>query len=210
MSNLTFPLYHATNTIFENSIIKFGLGGKNLIKELKVIELLNELIKIAESKIPNDYVWKNLRAESERMAKQSSTMFEHGQIYVTPSLQKAKIYIKNRYGSEIITMTFKVVSLLRKEKITISDSIINNFENFFQLENKSIGPIIYKINNLHIESIISLEDGDNNVDSIKKQIKKIEDIISLYGVEKYDSNVQCHNFRIGKIMIGENVDTLVY
>jgi hypothetical protein len=42
---LAIPLYHGTSDLFYGSIKTFGLGGRNLIKELRVIELLRQLVK---------------------------------------------------------------------------------------------------------------------------------------------------------------------
>jgi hypothetical protein len=198
MSKLSFPLYHATNSLFEKSIIKFGLGGKNIIQELKVIELLNELINIAESKTPNNVVWINNRGISNLIAGQTSSMYEHGQTYLTASLIQAKRYLRNKYGSEIITLVFIIIKMLREENVIIPNSIIRNNKLLLNLENIDNEQIIYKINNLEIKYIEVLEDGNQDMDLIQKQIKQIENLISQYGIEKYDSFVQGLNFRVSK------------
>ena len=45
---LTIPLFHGTTTIFLESIIENGLGGRNPIKDLNLFELANEVYTLSE------------------------------------------------------------------------------------------------------------------------------------------------------------------
>src|ERR1700675_2209132 len=46
---LPFPLYHGTNTIWRESIGDNGLGGKNIVEELGVVEFLQTAVICLDS-----------------------------------------------------------------------------------------------------------------------------------------------------------------
>jgi hypothetical protein len=49
---LQIPLFHATSTLFESSIREFGLGGRDLLRELGIREAAVELLRYADRACP--------------------------------------------------------------------------------------------------------------------------------------------------------------
>ena len=56
---LNIPLFHATSTLFLNSILEHGLGGKNIVNELNVLDNLQEIYNTAERLLPDDNEWQS-------------------------------------------------------------------------------------------------------------------------------------------------------
>lgn len=195
MKTLSFPLYHSTSSIFETSIKEFGLGGKNIIKEYKVIELLKELEAIADNTITEVNDWGYFKNVISRITNQDK-LFEHGDVYLTPCLWQARNYANNKYGSEAISESYRLINLLKREKIELPDSIYNKYSLFFNLDKVETTPTIFRINDLDKDFLLSTEDGDS--DKVQNYINKIEETIAEYGVENYDPYVQNLNFRVAK------------
>ena len=64
---LTIPLYHGTSEYFLKSILEHGLGGFNIIKSLKVIQLLKELYNIADNLLTDENHWSLDKIQIEPM-----------------------------------------------------------------------------------------------------------------------------------------------
>ena len=91
-----FPLYHGTSSIFLSSILETGLGGKNIVKELKVQDLAKEMLPfVIENFGKNEPILK-ITSEIEsfkRMAQDiESDSFQYGEVYATASLSLAYDY----------------------------------------------------------------------------------------------------------------------
>ena len=198
MNELKFPVYHATSSLFESSIREFGLGGKNPIMDLNAIELLKEIEVIADASLGQLDDWKyKLKYPISLITSQviiSGGNFQHGEVYLTPSIFTASNYSTNKYGSEVISNIFLVVDLLRQNKISINLDIINRYQDVFELEKMNCNPIIFKALNLPRNYLLGGEKGE----AIDHQINKIEEAIIKYGIDKYESWVQQFNFRLYK------------
>lgn len=108
---LTFPLYHATSSLFYDSIVEHGLGGKNPIEELKVLQALRQLLVYEKEHPLKVELWFYL----EEMAQQQITAgsnWQHGQAYLTSSKRNARQHARNKYGSELISETLKLYTTL--------------------------------------------------------------------------------------------------
>jgi len=182
MSILSFPLYHATSSLFLDSIKEYGLGGVDPVKNFRVIELLIKLEIIADKKISNSTEWQYSKNIVSRFTLKNK-MYEHGQVYLTPCLMQARSYALNIYGSEAFSETFKLIELLDREKVEIPFVIIDEFKSFFSLRSVNCEPIIFRLHDLSKDYILCNEDGSQDVD---KTISLIESKIKKYGFEKYD------------------------
>ena len=165
MNSLNFPLYHATSSLFENSIKEHGLGGYKPIKHLKVLELLNELEVIADNSLEDVDDWKyELKYPVSLILKQiivSGGNWQHGEVYLTPDPFTARRYSNNKYGSEIISETFKLIKLLRKNNISIEPEIFKIYQDFFALELIESIPIIFRIIDLPLNYLSQGEMGED-------------------------------------------------
>jgi len=104
---LSIPLYHGTSSLFLKLIQKHGLGGVNIIQELKVRESLETLFELCSMHCPEDNWWKNHEYIISAMVRQSNSgifNFRHGSVYLSASRFVAARYaIGMEYGSEMIT-----------------------------------------------------------------------------------------------------------
>jgi len=174
---LTFPLYHATSTLFRESILKRGLGGHDPIRELKVIELLRKLIEHEIFHPLKDGLWFYL----ESMAKQKVTdgaNWQHGQVYLTTSRWTANNYSKHKYGSELITETLNLYLKLGSPTcFTAEDFPVLN------LLASDPQPVVFKLESVPV-SILAGEKGND-----------VNEVVAVY--EKFlqeDSQDENFNF----------------
>ena len=78
------PLYHGTSSLFLDDIILFGLGGKNPIAELKILDFAAALLPHLHEHLSGSDVYKGRIRTFELMLSQKSGNwnFQHGQTYV--------------------------------------------------------------------------------------------------------------------------------
>jgi hypothetical protein len=197
MEKMEFPLYHATSSIFEDSIKRFGLGGINPIKELKVIELISELKTLAERFVIHTNDWKQLEGTTSKIEQQSVNVglnFQHGEVYLTSSIYVARGYSKNKYGSEAITEAFKILDILEANVKPICRELYHSFPGFFQLRKIPSKPVIYKLVGLPIEYISMGEKRE----SLEEMFLTIKEINEFLGVEDFDGEFAPLSFRVAK------------
>lgn len=196
MKKLPFPLYHGTSTLFTDSIREKGLGGNDSIKELKVLDFLSELEKLADETLTNNENWIYSPKYSISQITSQKTGFQHGQVYLSPSRHTAGRYSQRTYGSEAISSIFEVVDILRSNNIQISNDLINRFQTIMHLETVEKKPILYEISDLPIDFLLM---GENHED-VNIQIGKVLKIIEKYGFDKISLHAQQINFRLAKLI----------
>jgi hypothetical protein len=91
-AELPFPLYHGTSTIWKDSILKYGLGGKNITKELRAVEFFREAWATLDS-LPEHLRPPGSQTVRDLMANQgvsnAGVNFRHGGLYLTPNRSAA-------------------------------------------------------------------------------------------------------------------------
>lgn len=115
---IKIPLYHATSDFFYQKIEKSGMGGDNFIESNKIRELLADFIDKLKKEFSENKTWLHISYSAERMSQQfrnNGVNFQHGQVYLTPSITCAKDYLQNRFGSEILTYLFKCADILEEK-----------------------------------------------------------------------------------------------
>lgn len=115
---LTVPLFHGTSTLFYDSILATGLGGRNIFQELGLQAIANELLKY-EEQLATMPTWLSEKYFLLKMAGEqkprghSGFNFRYGGAYVSPSRQAAATYaLLNKCGSEALAGTLKVIEEL--------------------------------------------------------------------------------------------------
>jgi hypothetical protein len=195
---LKFPLYHGTSTLFLDSIKKNGLGGRNIVEELGIINLLKELEDLCEKHLSNIEEWEFLYKYQISLITSQCILpggnYQHGNLYLTPSLKKAAQYAENKFGSEILSEVYSLINLLRKYSIPFSDSILKKYKNIFDLEDKNKNPLIIEVNEIPIIYLSESEKGEPK----EENIIKIEESIKKNGITKYQMYVSHLNFRSNK------------
>lgn len=94
------------------------MGGDNFIESNKIRELLADFIDKLKKEFSENKTWLHISYSAERMSQQfrnNGVNFQHGQVYLTPSITCAKDYLQNRFGSEILTYLFKCADILEEK-----------------------------------------------------------------------------------------------
>lgn len=198
--NLSFPLYHGTSTYFLEYIKKFGLGGRNLIKELMALDFLKELEKLCDIKLITIEDWEyGLKYPVSLITEQKVVFggsYQHGSVYLTPALSTAVRYSMNKYGSELLTIIFATLKLLRVNFIELPLELEIKYRDIIELELKDFKPLVIEIKDLPISYLSSDEKGN----CFEKQLIKIETIIKEKGLNQYQRLTQTLNFRSDHII----------
>jgi len=119
---LTVPLFHGTSSLFYESILETGLGGRNMVEELGLRKIAPRLLELGEERLQTDPDWPLDRHFLTKIAPDPSTQtpggnfgfnFRYGGTYVTPSRQTAATYaLLNKCGSEALACTQKILDKL--------------------------------------------------------------------------------------------------
>lgn len=159
--------YHGTNTVFIEYIKKHGLGGYDIVKESRGIELLSKLHEIAENVDGEKYMdfgSGSLRLSVTGILLQTpgDTMnWQHGSVYITPSINRALKYAcLNELGSELFTYIYHVYNFLSEQGAKDVLEIMNNYPLVKEIIFKKGDPIVIEFHNLKEEDLLS-EGGEN-------------------------------------------------
>lgn len=112
---MKFLVYHATGTMFLESIKEKGLIAMNLDEQFEVRKALIYLLEC----IPHEYLDEHSSEFTSEVhtsytvfkyfIKQDNRLFQHGNLYVTTSLSKAKEFaLARQKASELLTSTFNL------------------------------------------------------------------------------------------------------
>jgi hypothetical protein len=139
---LTIPLYHG--------IREFGLGGRNLIREFEVIEMLREMVSICQLRLPREEAWFVRMDDAERISRQCVTgggfNFRHGSAYLTPSDFTAVNYATtNTYGSEALEHLMMLWNRLREHRIGLSRGISDAVGRVIRFAERPRVPLLVKL-----------------------------------------------------------------
>jgi hypothetical protein len=92
----TCPIFHGTTSLFIESIIENGLGGKDPLTTLRARETFTELFELGENQLGNDPFWIESRKKLTPLARQEylggNFSFQHGESYLTPIRECALDY----------------------------------------------------------------------------------------------------------------------
>jgi hypothetical protein len=160
---LTIPLYHGTSDLFYESIRQVGLGGRNLIRKLRVVELLRELITFCETKLPNEEQWLLRMQAAGWIARQHVSRgglnFRHGSVYLTPSHYTATVYAtSSKYGSEALGHFMMLWNRLRENQINLPPDISDGAQLIIDFADRPRVPILIKVVGVP-ETILAAEKG---------------------------------------------------
>ena len=160
---LTIPLYHGTSDLFYESIRQVGLGGRNLIREFRVVELLRELITLCETKLPYEEQWLLRMQTAGWIAQQNVSRgvlnFRHGSVYLTLSRYTATNYAtSSEYGSEALAHFMMLWNRLRENQINLPPEISVEAQLIIEFADRPRVPILIKVVGVP-ETILAAEKG---------------------------------------------------
>lgn len=163
--------YHGTNTVFIEYIKTHGLGGYDIVKESRGIELLSKLNEIAENVDGEKYMDVGLLRLSVAgilLQTPGDTMnWQHGSVYITPSINRALKYAcLNELGSELFTYIYHVYNFLSEQGVKEVLELMNNYPLVKEIIFKKGDPIVIEFNNLKEEDLLS-EGGENPMSRLK-------------------------------------------
>jgi hypothetical protein len=190
---LTIPLYHGTSDLFYESIRQFGLGGRNVIMELRVIELLRELITICQTRLPNEEPWLTKMLVAERIAQQSVSRggfnFRHGATYLTPSSYTAANYgTATEYGSEALGHFVILWDRLREGQIELSRDLADRARPIIDFAARPKEPILIRLDGVPLAMLAS-ENGSDAA-SVIHRIERFANDKVLFPVMRQQANFE--------------------
>ena len=107
---INIKLFHGTSTLFQDSIIKNGLGGKNPLIKYQAYDFIKAIYKCGNELWGDNlhHPWQVqkivLRGMAEQHISGGGFNWRHGETYLTPAMGKAINYAQhNPYGSELIS-----------------------------------------------------------------------------------------------------------
>lgn len=107
---LSFPIYHGTSSFFADSIVKEGLGARNVVAEMNALEFLAKARGVCKEvmDLDSDLKLSEYVLMSDAMIAQKVTPgrmnFRHGSAYLTPAVTQAALYATMHcVGSELIS-----------------------------------------------------------------------------------------------------------
>jgi hypothetical protein len=194
-NNLIF--YHGTNTVFIENIKKYGLGGYDIVKESRAVELLSALNEIAENTVADKYMdYGLLRLAIAGILLQTpgdSMNWQHGSVYITPSLNRALKYAcYNEIGSELFTHIYKLYNFLTEVGVVQAQELIEKYPLSKEIVFKIGDPIVIEIHNLEENDLLS-EGGENPI----RLLKKLNEVNFLNNEE---NDLDDFGFRLKKII----------
>ncbi|MFS9449743.1 hypothetical protein QM360_05920 [Streptococcus cristatus] len=164
-----FTVYHATGTIFLDSIKKNGLKNYSLDKQYKLIEALKKLyncIPDEQKERPDfDYKVRSSNSTIRFLIKQDEPLYMNGPQFATTSLKKAKEFALSRTkGSELLTTVFHLYNFCNSNgwfgKNEIGEKFKSQFNELINLLDIKSNPIILCFET-NLSSVAS-EEGTNS------------------------------------------------
>lgn len=161
---IRIPLYHGTSTLFLNSIIEFGLGGRNLIAEWKILEFAKVIYPLVEKHLSarDDLMLKCQTFRFMVEQKSAAMNFQHGDTYLSPAPITAIRYAAdNRYGSELLTYTLDLLNELVHLKIAgVCDKLYRAYPHIFEKLDVSPAPLLIRVDDISPTVLVAENGGD--------------------------------------------------
>lgn len=146
------PLYHGTNSLFLPSIRAHGLGGRNIVKEWRVLDLYKEVIECCRKcshptlarKATEDWSVQAVIGQWRQFGN-----WRHGPAYVAADKRKAISYaFRSAYGSELIDFTFAWLEDLERAEPGIDKRLMTRYQDLEYLRRTPGDPVLLEVSNL--------------------------------------------------------------
>lgn len=123
-----FPLYHGTSSYFMDSIQTNGLGGRNIVREWRVLEMHRELYVLRKRPTPP-------------VAYHQGGLWGYGEVYLTAYEGRAR-----KYQSELFGLT--KANMYRMER-TLQDELLSRYPEAAACLNAKHTPVVLRLPRLH-------------------------------------------------------------
>jgi len=184
-------LYHATSTAFLPSILEHGLGGVNIIKNYRALELFEILINLIEKHLP-DYGESYIGRMKVILRQEKGTQWRHGGAFLTPSMDRAVKYAVNSFGSELLGLIHGFHADVIKY-IPNTECILEDFKEIKQIFAIEHRPLLLVVDDVEIKNIQG-EDGNDAEYSLLKLFAIMGN--SDFSIESINKAGQQTNFQL--------------
>lgn len=193
---LTVPLFHGTSTLFRDSILETGLGGRNMVEELglrttasRLLELHSEAPQPDPMQFLDDDVLRKIATDpsTQNPVGHSGLNFRYGGTYVTPSRQAAARYaLLNNCGSEALACILRQLDRLSSRIPGIHSRA--EFSRIVAFAAQPRSPLLVEARDVPV-ALLRAEQGG----SCRPFLEYIE---SVLGDPNYDTMIQQTNFEL--------------
>lgn len=197
-------LYHGTSSIFLKSIKENGLGGVNVIKEWGIIDLAKEILPLVEESFPGHINLDSFRRMANQEITANGINFQHGDVYLSPSEQKAVEYTaRKRWGSEIISYSLNYLEKLIAEEnpVVVNHTFKRKYIEVYKLLNIYAAPLLIEVSEIPYNMLLDEQGNEVSAEKkseIEKCLKEMPDC--------YQEILQCENFRLKCSLPVESLD----
>jgi hypothetical protein len=168
------PLYHGTSSLFVEDIKKYGLGGKNIIQEAKVLDFARAIHPFVKEHLQKKNVYDGRFDVFSDMVEQKS-LYQHGQVYVSLSYDYCTKFTQIRkFGSELITYALSYYEDLLNQEI-LSIDFLKDYPFLRNIRNMNFNPVVIKIEKLDFGNLLCVN-GEPLTDEYFEKIKMISDM----------------------------------
>lgn len=174
------PLYHGTSTLFVDSIKEFGLGGKNIIQEGKVLEFARKIFPLVKNNLSENDGSGHTVSTFQDMVEQHP-LFQHGQVFLNMSYDYCTRFTQQReFGSELISHSLYYYGKLLERNL-VSPDLLNDYPYMKELKKVDSKPVVIKLKDVKWDNLL-MENGRT------LPTEDIEKILSFSKIE--ESNVK--------------------
>jgi hypothetical protein len=201
--HLTISLYHGTNALWLPSIMEFGLGGRNIVEEFNVLELLTDLILLCDQHLRTDEEWALEMSSARLIAGQRVGIwnYRHGSTYLTPSVFTAARYaIDKKFGSEAITYCVKLLQRIETEDASLLDVLRARIGPLLNATSGVTIPIVTEVQTVPIKLLKSETGNDPS-----KMLHLLERELQREDQSDFAQNTQQMNFELDGCIHAESV-----
>lgn len=194
---LTVPLFHGTSTLFYESIVEVGLGGRNIVEDLGLRAVVRSLLELCETELQPDPTWPLDKAAAIKIAANPTVQnlnldsgfnFRYGQTYISASRRTAVTYaLVYDCGSEALAHTLKLFERLSQQRPALAAR--EEFSQINVLAQKHGEPLLVEARDVEVTSLRAEQGG-----SCAAILERIGSALSE--LDMYDLIVQQESFEL--------------
>jgi hypothetical protein len=194
---LTVPLFHGTSTLFYESILETGLGGRNMVEDLGLRAVVRSLLELCETELEPDPKWLSDKGAALKIATEPAIhnlgrttlfSFRYGGTYVSPSRATAVRYaLLYDCGSEALSYTLRLLERLSQRRPALAAR--EEFSRINLLARKQREPLLVKATDVEVASLRAEQGG-----SCPAILERIESASAEPDI--YDIMVKQENFEL--------------
>ncbi|MBS9717553.1 hypothetical protein ACFFUT_17910 [Pseudohalocynthiibacter aestuariivivens] len=194
-----FPLdlWHGTSAHLLDSIKEFGLGGVNVVLQTKVLDFLEEAIKLVrfdpdEYTDPRHAILSIIRHAADQRV--TAMNWRHGGVYVTGSKEKASSYAFR--APESFDFAKQILKNSAPDEVEVIRDLLGSYRELSNFIDKPVAPVLVKISQIPLEYIRAEHGGSAQElhqflkalpkEIIKQQAFEMQTVISFDQLEIFE------------------------